>query len=140
MSSCVVHWRGKKIKFRTDCYVTFKRVEGLLQWAHKRKFPNVTINDQKAKVEEELQELAVAAELYKMDRSCKYSQRMYYREFADVCLAVHGLMRFESDVTRYFLKMRNIVFEFNVEIGVPVIIEKFLEVYFIRTYVNNRHI
>ena len=140
MGNCVVNWRGKEIKFRTDIWKTWLRVERLLLWAHKRKFPNVTHKEQDEKVKEELHELEKASELFELNEDCKHCERNYYQEIADVCFALHGLRRFDAQEAENQLYDIGFNYGIEVSVGVPLMIEKLLEVYFIRTYVNNRHI
>lgn len=138
MSKCVVHWQGKEIKFRTDYYRTFDRILSILAWAHKRKFPNAREGEQKAKVLEEAHELSVAYKQYK-SAPCMETEREYYYEMADVLFAIHGLRRF--DYVLFCCCINIWSFETHLKIEkLPLMIEKLLDVYFIRTYVNNRHI
>ena len=142
MSKCVVHWRGKEIKFRTEDWCTWLRIVKILSWVHKRKFPDVTEKMQRDKCEEEFSELGAAYQKYVLDpRRCMLSKyrKEYYYEVADVWLSVSGMFRFDIDRAENYLD-RLSSYPIWAEIGVTLMIEKLLEVYFIRTYVNNRHI
>ena len=142
MNSCVVHWRGKKIKFRTDVFETYKRVLKVLAWCHKRKFPDVNEDDQIAKVREEWHELKLAYYDYFMnmdEENFLEFEREYYYEMADVLFALHGYKRFDEEDANGYLARWNEKYPIKL-CCIPLMIEKLLDVYFIRTYVNNRHI
>lgn len=142
MSKCVVCWDNKKIRFRTNGFDTLNRVKNILTWAHKRKFPSVTEDEQLEKVWEEWHELKSAYYRYIMlineENLLEYEMEYYY-EVADVLFALHGYKRFDEKDADGFLADLADYYPIS-EKAVPLMIEKLLEVYFIRTYVNNRHI
>lgn len=143
MSKCVVHWRGKEIKFRTDAGETFYRLMKILPWVHKRKFPFVTMDEQYKKVNEEISELEEACKYWHSDTDDKERWKNYCYEFADASLAIMGLSRFNEMIADLsWLRVLSTTFYpmLRKASSVPLMIEKLLEVYFIRTYVNNRHI
>lgn len=141
MGNCVVNWRGKEIKFRTDCFNTYKRIRKILEWVHERKFPDVTEDEQIEKVWEEWHELKRAYYdcLMASEDDLAAREIEYYFEMADVLFALHGLRRFDKGEADGFLADWSGYYPFNSDC-VPLMIEKILEVYFIRTYKNNRHI
>ena len=142
MANCVVNWQGKEIKFKADPYEVYGRMVRILPWLHKRKFPNVTEEMQQAKCEEEIGELGVAYGKYilepELDKITE-QRKEYYFEMADVWFAISGMYRFNMDAAEGYLNKLS-MYPCWPEIGIPLMIEKLLEVYFIRTYVNNRHI
>ena len=108
-------------------------------WVHKRKFPNVTPDEQLAKCLEEKDELLEAADAYYDNEDDLWLERAYYREIADVMFALHGLKRFDTALARE--ELYEVGFNYGIEMrGVSLMIDKLLEVYFERTYVNNRHV
>jgi hypothetical protein len=141
MVNCVVNWRGKEIRFRTDCFNTYKRIRKILEWVHKRKFPDVTEDEQIEKVWEEWHELKSAyyKSFWASEKDLATIKIEYYYEMADVLFALHGLRRFDEGGADVFLADLGSYYPLESNC-VPLMIEKLLEVYFIRTYVNNRHI
>ena len=143
MANCVVNWRGKEIRFRTDAEQTFVRLNKILPWVHKRKFSFVTMDEQYKKVNEEISELEEACKFWHSDTDDEERWKNYCYEVADVALAIKGLSRFNelmADLSG--LRVSGAIFYpmLRKASSVPLMIEKLLEVYFIRTYVNNRHI
>ena len=137
--NCMVRWRDKEIVFRTPALETLERIEKILMWVHKRKFPNVTPDEQLAKCLEEKDELLEAADAYYDNEDDLWLERAYYREIADVMFALHGLKRFDTALARE--ELYEVGFNYGIEMrGVSLMIDKLLEVYFERTYVNNRHV
>lgn len=136
----IVRWREKEITFRTPPLETVERIEKILMWAHKRKFPNVTPDEQLAKCMEEKDELLEAFDAWYDDEENTLLEREYYREIADVMFALEGLKRFDDVLATDELYELGFNYGIDVEVGVPLMITKLLEVYFERTYVNNRHV
>jgi hypothetical protein len=141
--TCNVYWRGKKIKFRTDDWYTWLRLQKILTWAHKRKFPDVTEKDQIAKLYEERDELKAAVEVYENNKDDMEAIQECAYELADYMFAWFGLRRFNPELAMVFLD-KNIMLSkkayYSSKTTIPMMIKKLLEVYFIRTYKNNRHI
>lgn len=145
MENCVVNWRGKEIRFRTDAEQTFVRLNKILVRVHKRKFPDVTLDEQYEKVNEEISELEEACKYWYSDTDDEERWKNYCYEVADVFLAIKGLSRFNellADLSGLRVRVSSATFYpmLRKASSVPLMIEKLLEVYFIRTYVNNRHI
>ena len=135
----IVRWREKEIVFRTPPLETLERIEKILRWAHQRKFPNVTPDEQLAKCMEEKDELLEAADAYYDNEDDLWLERAYYREIADVMFAMHGLRRFDENIANE--ELYELGFNYGIEVkGISMMIDKLLEVYFERTYVNNRHV
>lgn len=135
----IVRWKGKDITFRTPALETLDRIEKILMWAHKRKFPDVTPDEQLIKCMEEKDELWEADNDYYDVGDNPEIEREYYREIADVMFALYGLRRFDKELADQ--ELDELGSNYGIEIkGMPLMIEKLLEVYFERTYVNNRHV
>ena len=143
MDECVVHWQGKKIKLRTDNHYTWLRLQKILSWVHKRKFPDVTEKDQISKLYEEQGELKAAVEAYEKNEDSILAVQECAYELADMMFAWFGLRRFNPELAMVFLEKHRLLVKkvwYSSDAILPMMIKKILEVYFIRTYKNNRHI
>lgn len=138
-NNCVATWMGQKIVLRTPARETLARIEKLLLWVHKRKFPDVNSDDQLLKAIEEHEELF---EAYELCSRCFTPENFYnyYYEMADVLMAAYGLRRFDSEVFEMIISKVRLTYPLDYNLGVPLMIEKWLKVYFEREYKNNRHV